>query len=92
MVMKLKNWKIGKDYKKWECEETAKIKKAKSLKGNNLTHKLEFFHFGGRVDFYLNNKLYLATSSDLLLNCEVFRINHDWDFWTKLLRFSKRIN
>lgn len=67
-------------------------KKSKSLRGNNLTYKLEFYHFGSKVDFYLNDELYTSTDGELLLNPEVFRLSHDEFFWRKLLKYSKRSN
>lgn len=88
----LKNWNINEDYDAWWNQEMKKIKESNSLIGNNLTHELKFYHFGSRVDFYLDNELYTSVDGSLLLNPEAFKINHNFEFWKKLLKQSKRIN
>lgn len=91
-MAKLTNWNIKEDYDLWWKSQYTLIKKSKSLCGNNLTYKLEFYHFGSKVDFYLNDELYTSTDGELLLNPEVFRLSHDEFFWRKLLKYSKRSN
>lgn len=88
--MKLINWDIKENYKDFFKREFDKISKAKSLAENNLTYELKFYHYGSRVEFYLDGVLYMSTDGDLLLNCEVFRLNHNCSIWTKLLNSSKR--
>ena len=89
----LRNWDLKEDYKAWERDQISLLRKAslKDLRKEGLTYELTFLRSGARIDFKLNDELYLSTEAELLLNPEVFRLYHDEKFWCKILRASKRI-
>lgn len=89
--MKLKSQKKGESFESFFEQLKKDVVDAKKVIGN-LTHRLEFFHYGVRCDFYLDGELFVTCSGAIIIHPELFKLENDYSFWGKLLKYSKREN